>query len=185
MTVKKTNPTHGCASSWTPSVPEEASLRLSSFTATWRSPLFSEGKARRQLEGSGGRDLARWLATGHACVGYILDGGILQPSHWNSGTRTYSRFVGAESGSAVPQTLATEPSTGRANSRVLVAEPSLILCFTLNCHWLLLFWKTTPKVSHIQMSARTLHLLQKPCYTVSLAATAVPRFSSGDMHRNW
>lgn len=148
--------------SWTPSVPEEVSLQLSSFTDIWPLPLFFKEKATGQLEGSQGWDLAHWLATGHTLVGYILDGNILQPSHWNSDTWTYSRFVGAKSRSVALRTSAIEPSTGRAKSRVLVTEPSLILCFTLNCHWLLLFWKITLKVSHIQMSAWTLYLLQKP-----------------------
>lgn len=38
-------------------------------------------------------------------------------------------------------TLAIEPSTGREKSRVLVNKPSLILCFTLNGHWLPLILK--------------------------------------------
>lgn len=109
-------------------------------------PLFFKEKATGQLEGFQGWDLAYWLAMGHTRVGYILDGGILQPSHWNSDTLTYSRFVGAKSRSMALCTLAIEPSTGRAKSRVLVSEPSLILCFTLNCHWVLLFWKITLKV---------------------------------------
>ena len=56
----------GCASSWTPSVPEEVSLQLSSFTFTiWPLPLFFKEKATGQLEGSHGWDLAYGLAMGH------------------------------------------------------------------------------------------------------------------------
>lgn len=58
--------------------------------------------------------------------------------------------------------LAIDPSAGRANPDLWSLSQSLILCLTLHCCCLLLFWEIKLKVSHIQMSSWTSYVLQKP-----------------------
>lgn len=146
----------GWDSIWTLPVPEEGSLQLSSFTAIWPLPLVSNKRQQASWKALRlGIQLPGWQKDTR--VAYILDGGILQPSYWNSDALTYSRFAGEKSRS-MALCMCNWPFNWESKSRALVTEPSLIL----HCYCLILFWKLTLKVSHIQMSAWTSYVLQNP-----------------------
>lgn len=151
----------GCDSSWTHSVPEEGSLQLSSLTAIWPLPLCFIQKAAGQLEGSQGWDPASWLAKGHTCSLYFgwRHSPVLTLEQWCINIFQICWSKEQEHGSLY---VSNWPFNWESKSRALVTEPSLILCLTLHCYCRLLFWKITLKVSHIQMSAWNLYVLQKP-----------------------
>lgn len=134
---------------------------ISSFTVTWPLPLCVKQKAPGQLEGSQAWDPASWLKRTHTCSLYL--GWRRSPSLmlelWCINIFQICWRKEQEHGSLH---VSNWPYNWESKSWALVTEPSLILCLTLHCYCLLLFWKITLKVSHIQMCAWTLYVLQKP-----------------------